>query len=192
MSPCTGVTCTNVWEECFVGANDGAAGTAAVVQVARALAARPVPRGARELRFVLFDGEEEPPGKDLAVSGLRGSRDYVDRHGASTASMVLLDYVANRGVRFPREATSDASLWRRVRASAARVGVERSYPASTGVGLFDDQTPFLDAGIPAVDVIDFDYPWRDTLADTVDKVSPRSLDVAGEMALDLLLHERLR
>lgn len=176
----------------FVGANDGAAGTAAVVQIARALAARPVPRGARELRFVLFDGEEEPAGKDLAESGLRGSRAYVARHGATTGSMVLLDYVANRGLRLPREATSDQALWSRVRAAAARVGVARSFPQRTGAGLFDDHSPFLDAGIPAVDLIDFEYPWRDTLADTVDKLSPRSLDVVGETVLDLLLRERLR
>lgn len=176
----------------FVGANDGAAGSAAVVYVARALATRPVPRGARELRFVLFDGEEEPPGKDLAQFGLRGSRDYARRHGDGTGSMVLLDYVANRGVRFPREATSDTDLWRRVRASAARVGVARSFPDGTGVGLFDDHTPFLDAGIPAVDVIDYEYPWRDTLADTIDKLSPRSLDVVGEAVIEFLLRERRR
>lgn len=177
----------------FVGANDGAAGTAAVVQIARALAARPVPRGAREIRFVLFDGEEEPAGStDFARDGLRGSRAYVDRHGDSVGSMVLLDYIANRGLRLPREQTSDAALWRRVRSAAQRAGVIGSFPATTQVGIFDDHTPFLDAGIPAVDLIDFEYPWRDTLADTVDKVSARSLDVVGETVVDLLLRERIR
>ena len=177
----------------FVGANDGAAGTAAVVQIARAFAARPVPRGARELRFVLFDGEEEPPGStDFARDALRGSRAYAERHADETRSMVLLDYIAGRGLQLPREQSSDADLWRRVRAAAARVGVARSFPATVGVGLFDDHTPFLDAGIPAVDLIDFEYPWKDTLQDNVDKVSARSLDVVGETVIELLLRERRR
>ncbi len=175
----------------FVGANDGAAGTAAVVQIARDLAERPVPRGAREVQFVLFDGEEEPAGStDFVRDGLRGSRAYVERHADQTGSMVLLDYIANRGLRLPREETSDVGLWRRVRAAAQRAGVARSFPASVQDGILDDHTPFLDAGIPAVDLIDFAYPWRDTLQDTVDKVSVRSLDVVGETIVDFLLRER--
>ena len=51
---------------------------------------------------------------------------------------------------------------------------------------------FLDAGIPAVDLIDFEYPWKDTLQDSVDKVSARSLDVVGETVIELLLRERRR
>jgi hypothetical protein len=177
----------------FVGANDGAAGTATVVGIARALARRPVPRGAREIRFVLFDGEEEPPGStNFARDALRGSRSYVARHAGSVGSMVLLDYVGNRGLRLAREGTSDAGIWRRLRSAAARAGVARSFPATTQGGVIDDHTPFLDAGIPAVDLIDFAYPWRDTLQDTVDKVTPRSLDVTGEAVLDFLLRERVR
>jgi hypothetical protein len=176
----------------FVGANDGAAGTATVVGIARFLAGRSVPRGAREVRFVLFDGEEEPAGKDLVREGLRGSRSYVARHAGVVGSMVLLDYVGNRGLRLPRESSSDAALWRRLRSAAARVGVSRSFPPTTQGGIFDDHTPFLDAGIPAVDLIDFEYPWRDTLEDTVDKLTPRSLDVTGEAVLEFLLRERVR
>ncbi len=177
----------------FVGANDGAAGTAAVVQIARRLARTPVPRGAREVRFVLFDGEEEPAGStDFARDGLRGSRSYAGRHADEIGSVVLLDYVANHGLRLPREQSSDPRLWRRLRAAAARVGVERSFPATAQAAILDDHTPFLEAGIPAVDLIDFAYPWRDTLQDTVGKVSARSLDVVGETVLDLLLRERRR
>ena len=109
--------------EGFVGANDGAAGTAAVVEIARALARRPVPRGAREIRFVLFDGEEEPAG----THGLPARRRcaarsaYVARHGGEVGSMVLLDYIANRGLRLPRE----SRLRRRPLAPAARGGRAR-------------------------------------------------------------------
>jgi hypothetical protein len=52
--------------------------------------------------------------------------------------------------------------------------------------ILDDHTPFTQRGVAAIDLIDFDYPWRDTLADTVDKVSPRSLDAVGEAVLRLV------
>jgi hypothetical protein len=177
----------------FVGANDGAAGTAAVVAVARALRAQPRPRGAREVRFVLFDGEEEPRGStDFRRDALRGSRAYAADHASEIGSMVLLDYVAGRGLRLAREGTSDRALWSRLRAAARRIGTQAAFPAATQSGILDDHTPFLEAGVPAIDLIDFSYPWRDTLQDTVDKVSARSLDVTGETVVELLLAERVR
>ena len=176
----------------FVGANDGAAGTAAVVELARTLRRARRPRGAPEIRFVLFDGEEEPAGcEPFEECGIRGSRAYARTHAPSeTRAMVLLDYVAERGARFPMEGTSDPELWARLRASARRVGALRSFPDRTGVSLIDDHTPFLQLGIPAIDVIDFDYPHRDTLRDTVDKTSARTLDAVGESVAALLLHWR--
>jgi Peptidase family M28 len=170
----------------FVGANDGAAGTAAVVELARALRAQTRPPGAREVRFVLFDGEEDPPGcPDARFSecALRGSKAYVRAHRREVGAMVLLDYVANRGLRLPREGTSDAALWSRVRATAARAGVAKVFPAATQTAIYDDHTPFLRAGIPAVDLIDFAYRYRDTTRDTLDKLSVRSLDAVGETVL---------
>ena len=178
----------------FVGANDGAAGTAAVVELARALARRPRPAEAHEVRFVLFDGEEEPRGCTADASfercALRGSKAYVRAHRGEVASMILLDYVANAGVRLPRERSSDRRLWADVRAAAARVGVAAVFPTGTQLEIFDDHTPFLRAGIPAVDLIDFSYRYRDTARDTLDKLSTRSLDAVGETVLALL--ERLR
>lgn len=179
--------------EGFVGANDGAAGTAAVVGVARALRRAGRPAGAREVRFVLFDGEEEPKGStDFRRDALRGSGAYARAHGREIRSVVLLDYVANRGLQLPREGTSDRALWARLRAAAARAGTAAAFPAGVQGGILDDHTPFLDEGIPAIDLIDFAYPWRDTLADDLGKVSARSLDVTGETVTELLLRERRR
>jgi len=170
----------------FVGANDGAAGTAAVVAVARSLAARPV-AGGREVRFVLFDGEEEPAGAaDFRSYGLRGSTAYARRHRGETGEVVLLDYVAGRGLQLPREGSSDPRLWARLRAAAGRVGVAGVFPDASGTLIYDDHTPFLEAGIPAIDLIDFEYPWRDTVADDMSKVSARSLDVTGEVVVELV------
>jgi hypothetical protein len=171
----------------FVGANDSAAGTAAVIELARDLGAEPRPRNAREIRFVLFDGEEEPPNStDFKTDALRGSKAYVRAHRGDVRAMVLLDYIANKGLRLPREATSTATLWRQMRAAAARVGVGSVFPARNQTGILDDHTPFLDAGIRAIDLIDFSYRYADTVRDTVDKLSARSLDAVGEATLQLM------
>jgi Peptidase family M28 len=177
----------------FVGANDSAAGTAALIEIARALRSAPRPANAREIRFVLFDGEEEPPGStDFATDALRGSKAYVKAHRGQVREMVLLDYIANKGLRLPRESTSNVGLWRRMRAAAARVGVGAAFPPTVQTAILDDHTPFLNAGIPAIDLIDFSYRYADTTRDTVDKLSERSLDAVGESTLELLRELRTR
>jgi glutaminyl-peptide cyclotransferase len=169
----------------FVGANDSAAGTAAVVELARDLRST----SGREVRFVLFDGEEEGPGcpnARFATCALRGSRAYVAAHRGEVGQMILLDYIANRGVRLPREGSSDPALWARVRAAAGEVGVGAVFPPTDQVTIYDDHTPFLRAGIPAVDLIDFSYRYADGLQDTIDKLSVASLDAVGETVFALV------
>ena len=176
----------------FVGANDGAAGTAAVVELSRGLASNAV-AGGREVRFVLFDGEEEPAGSDdFYADGMRGSRAYVAGHLGQVGELILLDYVANRGLRLPREGSSDVGLWAKLRAAAQRSGTGASFPDRSGGSVYDDHTPFLERGVAAIDLIDFDYPWRDTLADNVQKLSPRALDVTGETVYSLVDELRRR
>jgi glutaminyl-peptide cyclotransferase len=172
----------------FVGANDSAAGTAAVVELARDLEGT-VYAGSREVRFVLFDGEEEGPGcpnSRFAQCALRGSRAYVAAHRSEIGQMVLLDYIANKGLRLPREGSSDPKLWARVRAAAREVGVGAVFPPTTQTTIYDDHTPFLRAGIPAVDLIDFSYRYADGLKDTIDKLSLASLDAVGETVYRLV------
>lgn len=171
-----------------VGANDGAAGTAAVVELARVLRRVPRAQRPREIRFVLFDGEEEPKGStDFYRDGLRGSRAYVARHGKQVRELILLDYIAEReGLRFPREAGSNPALWAQLRAAARAVGVGSLFPNETTGQILDDHTPFTEAGIPAIDIIDFDYPQRDSVDDNLDAVSEESLDAVGEAVYELL------
>lgn len=174
----------------FVGANNGAAGTAIVVQLAHDLAKRVRPRGsAQELRFVLFDGEEPPSGlpeeqSDFAKTGLRGSRAYAAAHHDIDA-VVLLDYVGHRGLRLPREGSSTPALWVRVRAAARAVGVGSVFPQAVGPRITDDHTPFLQRRIPAVDLIDWSYPGH-SLADRLDQLSLRSFDAVGETLVELV------
>jgi hypothetical protein len=178
----------------FLGANNGAAGTAIVIELARALAATKPTRGAREIRFVLFDGEEAPPGwpedgRDFYDAALRGSRAYVAAHPGRTAEMVLLDYVGNKGLRLPREGSSTPWLWTRLRSAAHAVGVLPVFPRQVGPAIADDHTPFLRQGVPSIDLIDWSYPGHE-LSDTIDKLSRRSLDAVGETVAELALRLR--
>lgn len=174
----------------FLGANNGAAGTAVTVAAAQALRRMPAGGDPREVRFVLFDGEEPPAGlpeegADFYHEGLRGSRSYVAAHGDETAEMILLDYVGNRGLRLPREATSDEGLWDRLVTAANEAGVERYFSREAGPAIEDDHTPFLRAGIPAVDLIDWRYPGH-SLADSIDRLSAASLEAVGEAVVRLV------
>src|SRR5918998_1310844 len=125
----------------FVGANDGAGGTAAVVEIARSI--RPRELGLSVV-FILFDGEESPRGTSDAVferAGLRGSRAAARRYPGG-AAMVLLDLVADRRLSIPREANSTPALWESLRAAARRAGVGCAFPAASREEISDDHKPF--------------------------------------------------
>jgi len=174
----------------FVGANNGAAGTAVVVEAARALSRVPAGPGAREVRFVLFDGEEPPArlpeeSPTFYSEGLRGSRAYAAAHRGQTEAMILLDYVGNRGLRLPREASSSEALWGRLTIAAETVGAARFFSTRTGPEIVDDHTPFLRQGVPAIDLIDWRYPGH-SLSDRLGRLSRRSLDGVGETVVRLI------
>jgi glutaminyl-peptide cyclotransferase len=167
----------------FVGANDGASGVAVVHELARTI--RP-----RTLRptvvFVLFDGEEDPPGStDFLRNGLRGSR-VAARAWQNAEATIVVDMVGDRNLSIPRESSSDPALWRRLRAAAGRVGTLRHFPARTRPTILDDHTPFLELGVPAIDVIDFGFLCWHRRCDDLGAVSPRSVDAVGETVLELL------
>ncbi|MCA1682976.1 MAG: M28 family metallopeptidase [Actinobacteria bacterium] len=175
----------------YLGANNSAAGVAAVIEIARALARDPARAGDRAVRFALFDGEEAPTGfTDFYGQGDRGSKAYVAAHRTDTAELVLLDFIANRGLRIPREAGSDPALWARLRAAASAVGAGRAFPAATVGQVLDDHTPFRLAGIPSIDLIDFDYPCWQRTCDTLSQISRTSLGLSGRTVLALVRAER--
>jgi hypothetical protein len=172
----------------FVGAEDGAGGTAALLELARVLRRTRRPRGAPELRFVFFDGEENPDDatRSFYAGGDRGSKAYARRHAKQIAAVVLLDFVADRDLAIRREAGSDRVLWARLRAAARRVGSGSAFPSGTIGTVTDDHTPFTRRGIPAIDLIDFTYPCWHKPCDDLQHVSQRSLDRSGEAVLELL------
>jgi Peptidase family M28 len=171
----------------FVGANDGAAGTAAVVELSRALERIERPADAPELRFVLFDGEEATDdSRPFAETGLRGSTPYAKRHAREIGALILLDFIAAGDLSIVREASSDRELWGRLREAARTVRADAAFPAGSGAAIVDDHTPFLQRGVAAIDLIQWPYECWHRRCDDLTAVSERSLDRTGEAVLELV------
>ena len=167
----------------FVGANDGASGTAVVAQLARTLR-----RPRHTIHYVFFDGEEAPrgvPDSDFARYGLRGSKVAAPALRRARA-MILLDFVGDKHLAIKREGYSDVRLWARLRAVAKRVGAGGVFPASIQGGVLDDHIPFRNLGVRSIDLIDFDFPCWHRTCDDLSAVSERSVDAVGETMYELL------
>jgi Zn-dependent M28 family amino/carboxypeptidase len=171
----------------FVGANDGGSSAAFLVEFARVLKDRP-----REFTWELvwFDGEEAfcenwtDCGKPGAPDNTYGSRHYVSAARTAKAlgslkAMILVDMIGERGARFQREERSTGWLKDIIWAAAKTTGHGAFFPDSE-TPIEDDHYPFLDAGIPAVDIIDLDYMHWHNAGDTMDKLAAGSLQAVGD------------
>lgn len=169
----------------FVGANDGGSSTALLMELARVLKDKP-----REFTYelVFFDGEEA--WGDWSTGNTFGSRHYVEaarKAGtlAGVKAMILLDMIGERGVEIRKDLNSTGWLNDIIWRTAARLGHQRTFVADT-TAVEDDHMPFLKAGVPAVDLIDLDYPAWHTAGDTLDKVDARSLKIVGDVVVAAL------
>jgi glutaminyl-peptide cyclotransferase len=170
----------------FVGANDAGSSTGTLLEIARVATEQP------NLWFVFFDGEEAMIqysdedgfwGSKFFVDGLK-SKDEVK----GIKAMVLLDMIGDKNL----NVSVAGSLTQQV-FDAARTAGFRDFFSLGAPGILDDHVPFLRAGIPAVDLIDFDFgsaPGRNdywhTDKDTLDKISPRSMEIVGLTTLRLI------
>jgi Zn-dependent M28 family amino/carboxypeptidase len=168
----------------FVGANDGGSSAALLLELARALA-----RGRREYTYWIawFDGEEAREAW-TATDSLYGSRRMAEdmkRQGRLPRAVIVADMIGDRDLGIRREAFSSPALTDMLWEAAHRLGHGAHFLADE-IPVEDDHAPFLRVGIPAVLLIDFDYPPWHTADDTVDKVSARSLGVVGDVLLAAL------
>jgi glutaminyl-peptide cyclotransferase len=169
----------------FVGAVDGGSGTAVVLQIARTI--KP-----RELRptivFAFFDGEESPrgtPDSQFERKGLRGSK-VAARTLRNAEAMILLDFVGEKDLSIPHEDNSDRRLWRKLRAAAKAAGFIRHFPSDLYPPVSDDHLPFIERGVPSIDLIDFDFACFHETCDDMSQIAESSLDATGETVLRLL------
>ena len=173
----------------FVGANDGASSTATLLEIGRVLRGRQ-PEFTIELLFL--DGEEAV-NWDWGVTGgdnTYGSRYYVDdarrtNRLSTIAAFVLLDMIGERDLRIMRDAQSTPWLVDIVWAAARRLG-HGSVFVEQATQVEDDHVSFLRAGVPAIDIIDLEYPQWHTADDTIAHLSPRSLQIVGDVVLTAL------
>jgi Zn-dependent M28 family amino/carboxypeptidase len=170
----------------FVGANDGGSSAGLAIELGRALAGAAL---STPIELLFLDGEEavRPDWED--PDNRYGSRYYVnaarkDGTLATIQALILVDMIGDRDLRIKRESQSTAWLTDVIWGVAAGLGRPQFVNEETEV--IDDHLIFLEAGVPAVDLIDFEYPAWHTPEDTLDKVSGASLQVVGDVVLTSL------
>ena len=172
------------------GANDGAATTGLLIAFARKLAL------ARDLGgnviLVWTDGEECMGPFYSTEDGLQGSRRaaaYLREKGRQIRAVICLDMLGDRDLAIAIPSNATPSLARLVCRAARLIGAEELVTLSH-LQVKDDHVPFLEAGYPAVDLIDFEYgpnnAWWHTEEDTCDKISEESLRKSGRLVAELL------
>jgi glutaminyl-peptide cyclotransferase len=169
------------------GANDGASGVAVLLGVADALKHRAPAMGV-DLLFV--DGEDYGDFAD-STDVLIGSRWFAAHQppGYQPLFAVLFDMVGDKDLQIYQEGNSLAlapEVVQRVWRVAADLGYERTFVPGVRHTLTDDHVSLQRAGIHAIDVVDFDYPFWHTTDDTIDKVSAASLQIVGDVAVALV------
>jgi Zn-dependent M28 family amino/carboxypeptidase len=180
----------NNWSEAVPGANDGASGAAVLLELARVL-----PAYADRLRFgqiwlVFFDAEDNGslPGvnsESLPSNGwILGSTAFVQSLTEYPQAAVIVDMIGDADQNIYQEKNSHPGLTAEIWQAAGRLGYQDRFIALPKWAILDDHTPFLQVGIPAVDIIDFDYPYYHTIEDTPDKVSAQSLKTVGDTLIE--------
>jgi glutaminyl-peptide cyclotransferase len=174
----------------FVGANDAGSSTGVLLELARTIATRTV---TDDVYFVFYDGEEAF-GEWSSTDGIHGSRHLAAKWSADgTASrikaLVNVDMIGDKDLGIMQATNSSPQLLRLVWQIAREMGYGK-YFLDSGYEIEDDHMPFVRLGVNALDLIDFEYGpanryWH-TDADTMDKLSPHSLEVVGNVLVELI------
>lgn len=167
------------------GANDGASGVAVLLEFARLMSGARPPVG---VDLVFFDGEDYGE-EGTAADYILGSAHFAGNlKGYRPSAVIIVDMVGERDAEIKVEAysaTYSALLVDDLFTIAERLGIS-NFDRARGYPLIDDHLPFIRAGIPAVVLIDFEYPYWHTLEDTPDKCSPESLGAVGSVLIEYI------
>lgn len=163
------------------GANDGGSGVAVLLELARILPKEM----AVPVRLVFFDAEDNGGIDDW--EWIMGSSAFVEIYPDLPQTAIIVDMIGDADLNIYYEHNSDPDLMLEIWDQAAVLGYENFFIKEYRHSVLDDHTPFIRAGITAVDIIDLDYPYWHTTSDTEDKVSPESLEVVGRTLLAWLI-----
>jgi glutaminyl-peptide cyclotransferase len=183
----------------FVGANDGASSTALLLAIADQLRGKKLEGYSVWLAFL--DGEESIPSAepgDLKWDdqySLFGSRHLAqkweqDGTNKKIKAFLLADMIGDKDLEIFRDSNSTPWLEDVVGEAARRLGYQSYFFGEGGGGIGDDHVPFARFGVPVADIIDLDYGYDNsfhhTTQDTIDKLSPKSLQVTGDVILETI------
>ncbi|MBE0672699.1 MAG: M28 family peptidase [Anaerolineales bacterium] len=154
------------------GANDGASGVAVLLELARSLPDDTVP-----VWLVFFDAEDN--GRIEGWDWILGSRAFAEEIQVTPRAVVIVDMIGDADLNIYLEKNSNIAIRTEIWNTAASLGYDDVFIPQEKYSMLDDHTPFLEKNIPAVDIIDFDYPYWHTTQDTPDKVSAESLGIVG-------------
>jgi Zn-dependent M28 family amino/carboxypeptidase len=170
------------------GANDGASGVAVLLELARVL---DVTKLKNEVWLAFFDAEDNgyltscalvPAPCDQAIWQFSIGAEYMAANlTAKPEFVVVVDMIGDANQDIYMEQSSDKELQEKLWGIAAQLGYSDSFIPQFKWNMTDDHTPFLQRGIRAIDIIDFDYPYWHTVQDTADKVSAASLERVGRV-----------
>lgn len=163
-----------------IGANDGASGAGILLELSRVL---PELSNAK-VWMVFFDAEDN--GYIRNYDWIAGSTYFVEQLELYPDKVIVVDMVGDSDQNIYFEITSDRDLASQIWRTAENLGIE-SFVHEGKYAILDDHTPFLREGISTTNIIDFDYPYWHTTQDTLDKISPISLDNVGDVLLAWLL-----
>ena len=162
--------------EPVMGANDGASGVAVLLELARTLDRDKL---RNDVWLAFFDAEDNGhlDGWEWCVGS-----SYMAAHLEVTPeAVVVVDMVGDADQQLYLERNSDPALQKQLWEIAATLGYTDTFILEYRHAMYDDHVPFAQRGIPAVDIIDFDYPYWHTTQDTLDKVSAESLGRVGRV-----------
>lgn len=170
-------------------ANDGAGQIGILLEIARQLSLKPVNFG---VDIVFFDGEDY--GREGVIEEyLIGSRHFANTQPVPIPHYgILLDLISEKDLRIPYEMhsfTYAKSVLMKVFDAAERVKA-MSFVRELGATVMDDHIPFLEKGVPVINLIDFDYKYWHTMEDTPDKCSPFSMGEVGRTVMEVLYSEK--
>jgi Zn-dependent M28 family amino/carboxypeptidase len=186
-------TCYPLRKTSFVGANDGASSTALLLAIADQLRGRKLEGYSVWLAFL--DGEEAIR-QWSAEDSLYGSKHLAqkwkqDGTAAKIKAFLLADMIGDKDLDIQRDATTSAPwLEDLVLQAAESLGYQSYFFADTLNNLEDDHLPFARVGVPVADIIDLNYGYNNsyhhTTEDTLDKLSPKSLQIVGDVMLETI------
>ncbi|MEN4013278.1 MAG: M28 family peptidase [Chloroflexota bacterium] len=156
------------------GANDGASGVGVLLELARSLP-EDLPL---DLWLVFFDAEDQ--GNIAGWDWILGSRAFVEERMEQPEAVVVVDMIGDADLNIFYERNSDPALSQKIWQIAAQLGYQNAFIPEYKYTILDDHIPFIERGIKAIVIIDFDYPYWHTRQDTLDKVSAESLEQVGE------------